>query len=77
MLNCVWLFVTLWTVAHQTPVSMGFSLQEYWSELPFPPPGGLPDLGIGQNGHHQKKTINSGEGMEKREPSCTVGGNVN
>ena len=46
VLNCVWLFVTLWTVAHQTPVSMGFSLQEYWSELPFPPPRDLPDSGI-------------------------------
>ena len=35
-----------WTVAHQTPLSMGFSRQEYWSELPFPPPGSLPDSGI-------------------------------
>ena len=32
----VWLFVTPWTVAHQAPLSMGFSRQEYWSELPFP-----------------------------------------
>ena len=30
-----------WTVAHQAPVSMGFARQEYWSGLPFPPPGGL------------------------------------
>ena len=34
---------TLWTVAHQTPLSMGFSRQEYWSGLPCPPPGDLPD----------------------------------
>ena len=33
------LFVTLWTVALQAPLSMGFSRQEYWSRLPFPPPG--------------------------------------
>ena len=37
------LFVTLWTVPHQAPLSMGFSRQEYWSGLPGPPPGGLPD----------------------------------
>ena len=37
------LFVTPWTVAHQAPPSMGFSRQEYWSELPFPSPGDLPD----------------------------------
>ena len=42
----VWLFVTLWTAAHQAPLSMGFSKQEHWSGLPFPPPGGLPDPGI-------------------------------
>ena len=35
-----------WTVANQTPLSMGFSKQEYWSGLPFPPPGGPPDPGI-------------------------------
>ena len=36
---------TLWTVAHQTPLSMGFSRQEHWSGLPFPPPGDRPDPG--------------------------------
>ena len=35
-----------WTVAHQAPLSMEFSRQEYWSGLPFPPPGDLPDPGI-------------------------------
>ena len=37
---------TLWTVAHQAPLSMGFSRQEYWSGLPCPLPGDLPDPGI-------------------------------
>ena len=37
---------TLWTVAHQAPWSMGFSRQEYWSGLPRPSPGDLPDPGI-------------------------------
>ena len=40
------LSVTLWTVACQAPLSMGFSRQEYWSGLPFPFPGDLPDPGI-------------------------------
>ena len=39
-------FVTPWTVAHQDPLSMEFSRQEYWSVLPFPPPGYLPIPGI-------------------------------
>ena len=40
--SCVQLFVTLWTVAHQAPLSMGFPRQEYWSELPCPSPGIAP-----------------------------------
>ena len=40
------LFATPWTVAHQAPLSMGFSRQEYWSGLPFFSPGELPDTGI-------------------------------
>ena len=39
-------FVTPWTVAHQAPLSMEFSRQEYWSGLPCPPSGDLPDPGI-------------------------------
>ena len=49
VLSCfrpVQLFVTLWTVAHQAPLSMGFSRQEYWSGLSCPPPMDLPDLEI-------------------------------
>ena len=38
--------MTPWTVAYQAPLSMGFSRQEYWSGLPFPSPGDLPDPGI-------------------------------
>ena len=41
LLICVSPFVTLWTVVYQTPLSMGFSRQEYRSELPFLPPGDL------------------------------------
>ena len=40
------LFVTPCTVAYQAPPSMGFFRQEYWSRLPFPSPGDLPDPGI-------------------------------
>ena len=51
MLSCIQLFETLWSVAHQAPLSVGFSRQEYgvaityWSGLPCPPPGDLPNLG--------------------------------
>ena len=38
--------VTFWTIPRHAPLSMGFSREEYWSGLPFPPPGGLPDPGI-------------------------------
>ena len=43
--SSVELFATPWTVAHQAPLSMGFSRQECWSGLPCPPPGDLPDPG--------------------------------
>ena len=45
-LSCVQFFATPWTVAHQAPLSMGFSRQEYWSGLPFSSPGDLPNPGI-------------------------------
>ena len=48
ILSCfsyVHLFGTLWTVSCQASLSMGFSRQEHWSELPCPPPGDLPSLG--------------------------------
>ena len=40
--SCVQLFANLWTVARQVPLFTGFSRQEYWSNLPCPPPGDLP-----------------------------------
>ena len=46
LLSHVRLFVTPWTVAYEAPPSVGFSTQEYWSGLPFPSPGDLPDPGI-------------------------------
>ena len=45
-LSRVRLFATSWRVAYQAPPSVGFSRQEYWSGLPFPSPGDLPDLGL-------------------------------
>ena len=46
LLSRVLLLATPWTVEHQAPLSMGFSWQEYWSVLPFPLQGNLPDPGI-------------------------------
>ena len=46
LLSHVLLFVTLWTIAYQASLSMGFSRQEYWSGLPFPSPGDLSNPGI-------------------------------
>ena len=45
-LSSIRLFVAPWTVASQAPLPMEFSRQEYWSGLPFPPPGDLPNPGI-------------------------------
>ena len=44
--QCLWLFVTPWTIAYQAPLSMEFFRQKYWSGLPFPSPADLPDPGI-------------------------------
>ena len=46
MLVQLYLTVASWTLAHQAPLSMEFSTQEYWSELPFPTSGVLPEPGI-------------------------------
>ena len=45
-LSCIQLFAIPWTVARLVPLSRGFPRQEYWSGLPFPSPGPLPDPGI-------------------------------
>ena len=52
-LSGVWLLATPWTVAYHAPPSMGFSIQEYWSGLPFPSPGNLPNPGI----EHRSPTL--------------------
>ena len=44
--SCVRLSVTPWTITHKAPLSMEFSMQQYWSGLPFPSPGNLPNQGI-------------------------------
>ena len=46
LLSCVQVFASLWTIAHQASLFMGFFRQEYWSVLLFPSPGDLPDSGI-------------------------------
>ena len=46
LLSCVQLFATPWIIAHWAPLSMGFPREEYWSGLPFPSSGDLPDPGI-------------------------------
>ena len=85
MLCCAWslshvqLFETLWAVASQAPLSSGFSRKEYWSELPFPPPGDIPDPGIEpvsltppdcrQVLHHLSQQRSPG-GSSGRERSC-------
>ena len=96
------LFATLWTVAHQPPLSKGFSREESWSGLPFTPLGDLPHSGTelaspsfpeltgtffttsatweAQSEWLSLKSLqirNSGKDAEKREPSYTVGGNIN
>ena len=60
-------FVTPWTVAHQAPLSMGFPRQEYWSGLPFPSPGDLPDPGIKAGLLHCNWILYC---LSHREPLC-------
>ena len=57
---------TLKTVAHQDPLSMEFSRQEYWSGLPFPSPGDLPDPGIKSTSPAQK--ADEGAAQERHVP---------
>ena len=51
VLSLVQIFVTPWTVALQALLCMGFPRQEYWSGIPFPPPGDLPDPGMEPRSH--------------------------
>ena len=66
LLSRVRLFTTPWTVTYHAPRSMGFSRQEYWSGLPFPSPGDLPNLGIEPSSSaeiHQPDLPKTGTGM--------------
>ena len=92
-LNHVRLLVTPWTVAHQAPLSMEFSRQEYWSGFPFLSPGDLTDPGVKPGspafqadslppeppGKPSKKSTNNKywKHVEKEKYFYTVGGNVN
>ena len=57
LLSHVRFFVTPWTVAHQAPLSMGFSRQEYWGGLPFPSPGDFPTQGLNPGLPHCRQTL--------------------
>ena len=57
LLSRVRLFATPWTTAYQVPLSMGFSRQEYWSGVPFPSPGDLPNPGIEPSLTHCRQTL--------------------
>ena len=59
-LSCVWLLATPWTAAHQAPLSMGFSRQEYWSRVPLPSPRVLADP-------HKKYTFQAEENYYQME----------
>ena len=74
-LSRVWLFATPWTVAHQAPLSMGFSRQEYWSGLPFPSPGDLPAPGIDAGLWHCRQMLYplSHQGSPNRKGFAKVG----
>ena len=76
LLSRVQLFATPWTVAYQAPPSMGFSRQEYWSGLPFPSPGDLPDPGIEpQSPAFQADTLTSeppGKPMSNKEDQSYI-----
>ena len=69
LLSHVRLFVTPWTVAYQAPLSMGFSRQEYWSGVPFPSLGDLPDPGIEPGSPTLEVDALTSELPRERQPS--------
>ena len=73
-LSHVQFFATPWTVAYQAPHSMGFPRQEYWSGLPFPSPGDLPDPGIepGSPALQADALISEPPGSNRNEPIPTA-----
>ena len=68
-------FATPWTVACQAPLSMRFSRQEYWSGLPFPSPGDLPDPGIRPVSPALKGSFFTTESPEEPWMTCILGQN--
>ena len=70
--SCVWLFVTLWTVAHQTSLSTGFYRQEYWNGLPCPFSGDLPDWEIRPASLMSAASAGSSLPQVLTEKSCRV-----
>ena len=74
-LGRVRLSTTLWTIAHQAPLSMGFSRQEYWSGLSCPPPGDLPNPELTSK-TRKEQVLARIENVEKLESSYTAGGKV-
>ena len=67
-LSRVRLFTTPWTVAYQPPPSMGFSRQDYWSGLPFPSPGDLPNPGIEPESPALQADCNAAEALTSQPP---------
>ena len=70
-LSHVRLFETPWTVAYQTPLSVEFSSQEYWSGLPFPSPGDLPDPGIEPRSPTLQADCSSSEAHRETAKICS------
>ena len=70
LLSHVRLFVTPWTVAPQAPLSMGFPRQGYWSELPVPSPGDLPNPGIEPGSHKLQADSLSSEPPGEPQAVC-------
>ena len=71
LLSLVQLFVIPWTAAYQAPLSMEFSRQEYWSGLPFPSPGDLPDPGIEPGSPASQADALPSEPPEEPQVLCT------
>ena len=71
LLSHIRLFATPWTVAYQAPLSMGFSRQQYWSGLPFPSPGDLPNQGSNRGLLHGRQTLYRLSHQESPLQQCT------
>ena len=72
-LSRVWLLAAPWNVAHRVPLSVGFSRQEHWSGVPFPPPGHLPNPGIEPESPHCRWILYTTEPLRKPSFTVTIG----